>query len=112
MYVTGQGIWKTDDLGETDADKATHWAFTNRGLEETVALDLASPPAGPALLSGLGDICGFRHDDVDVAPPGGMFQNPIFGNVTSLDYAEKKPNLVVRVSQGGNGAPGAFSDDG
>ncbi len=60
-------------------------------------LDLASPPTGAPLLSGVGDIGGFRHDDLDVSPADGMFANPIFGNTTSLDFAESAPLIVARV---------------
>ena len=74
-----------------DVGAATHWKFDDDGLEETVALDLASPPAGASLLSGVGDIAGFRHDDLDVSPPDGMYGNPVFGNTQSLDFAELAP---------------------
>jgi hypothetical protein len=96
MYVTGQGIWGSDDVTEADAGRPTHWSFRNRGLEETVALAMASPPRGASLLSGVGDICGFRHDDLDV-PPKAMWENPIFANVHAIDFAAKQPSVVVRV---------------
>ncbi|HEX6763961.1 MAG TPA: xyloglucanase, partial [Polyangiaceae bacterium] len=96
MYVTGQGIWGSDDVTEADAERPTHWSFRNQGLEETVALALASPPAGASLLSGVGDICGFRHDSLD-QPPKAMWENPIFANVQDIDFAAREPALVVRV---------------
>jgi hypothetical protein len=96
MVVTGQGIWGSDDVAEADAGRPTHWSFRNRGLEETVALALASPPSGASLLSGVGDICGFRHDDLR-ATPKAMWENPIFANVHDIDFAALKPELVVRV---------------
>ncbi|HXN33495.1 MAG TPA: hypothetical protein VN894_16615, partial [Polyangiaceae bacterium] len=36
LYVTGQGIWGSDDANAADADQPTHWSFRDRGLEETV----------------------------------------------------------------------------
>lgn len=112
LYVTGQGVWMTEDFTEADAGKPTHFAFTNRGLEETAVLGITSPPKGPHLLSAVGDICGFRHDDLDNPPKRGMFTNPICGNASSIDFAESKPELVVRVgTAGGNEAKGAFSND-
>jgi hypothetical protein len=114
FYITGQGIWQSTDATAASADKPTHWVFQNRGLEETVVQDLASPPSGPPLLSGVGDICGFRHDDLNQPPSRGMFNNPIFGGTTSLDFAELKPELVVRVgntSHGGENRRGAYSTD-
>ena len=114
FFITGQGLWSTDDLTSADTAGPTHWTFSDDGLEETVALDLASPSAGAPLLSGVGDIAGFKHDDLDVSPPDGIFSNPIFGNTSSIDFAEATPLLVARVgtSSLGTGASGAYSTDG
>jgi photosystem II stability/assembly factor-like uncharacterized protein len=112
LYVTGQGIWGSDDANAADSDKPTHWTFRDRGLEETVVSDLLSPPAGPVLLSAVGDLGGFRHDDLNVAPALGMFHNPIFGSGSSIDCAWAKPEIVARVGQGGQGKNGAYSVDG
>jgi len=115
LYITGQGIWSSDDVDSADSDAATHWSFSNEGLEQTVALDLVSPPEGAHLISGLGDLGGFRHDDFDSSPPAGMFSQPIFGNTTALDFAEGNPSLVVRVgtiSGSTTARRGAISNDG
>jgi hypothetical protein len=121
MFITGQGLWSSDDIdaADTDTSAATHWTFADDGLEETVALDLASPPAAPPgapstppLLTGVGDIGGFRHDDLGVSPTKGMFDNPIFGNTNSIDFAESAANIVVRVgtnSSSGSQQSGAYS---
>ncbi|HEY2409700.1 MAG TPA: hypothetical protein VGI10_27030 [Polyangiaceae bacterium] len=113
VYVTGQGVWWTDDLTAADRGQATHWVFRDTGLEETVALALASPPSGVPLISGVGDIAGFAHDDLDAPPAGGQFDTPIFGNTVSLDFAQNKPSIVVRSGtlSGGCGH-GAYSLDG
>lgn len=112
LYITGQGVWWSDNVTDTDARFSAHFSFHNDGLEETVALDLASPPSGPPLLSALGDIAGFRHDDLDTSPRQGMFENPSFGNTTGLDFAENAPEVVLRVGTNSNGARGAVSRDG
>jgi hypothetical protein len=111
LYITGQGIWWSDDAPAADVAAPTHWSFHNDGLEETVALGLLSPPEGARLLSAVGDIAGFRHDDFSVSPPGGMYANPRFGNTTSLDFAEAAPAVVVRSGTSG-GRRGAISLDG
>ncbi len=113
LYITGQGIWSSDDLTAADTKAPTHWSFDDDGLEETVALDVASPPIGAPLFSGVGDIAGFRHDDLTVSPVGGMFSAPIFGNTTGLDFAEANPAFVARVGtfNSVNGR-GAYSTDG
>ena len=111
LYITGQGVWRSDDASAGDVAAPTHWSFDNDGLEETVALGLVSPPEGARLLSAVGDIAGFRHDDFAVSPPGGMFDNPRFGNTTSLDFAEAQPAVVVRAGTN-SGRRGAISRDG
>jgi photosystem II stability/assembly factor-like uncharacterized protein len=113
LFITGQGIWSSEDVTAADLGAPTHWTFDDNGLEETVVLDLVSPPAGAPLLSAVGDIAGFRHDDLAVSPPDGMFANPVFGNTTSLDFAELAPAIVARVGTNGSGGRrGAFSVDG
>jgi photosystem II stability/assembly factor-like uncharacterized protein len=114
MYVTGQGVWATSDATAADGDKPTHWKFLDRGLEETVIAGLVSPPSGPPLLSAVGDLGGFRHDDLDKPSPQGMFKNPIFGSGTGIDVAWQKPEIVVRAGHAGWGSTakrGALSLD-
>jgi xyloglucan-specific exo-beta-1,4-glucanase len=60
---------------------------------------LVSPPKGAHLLSGVGDICGFRHDDLDKASITGFYSNPTCNGTTGLDYAELQPDLFVRVGR-------------
>lgn len=111
LYGTGATIWATDDLTNADTGAATHWTVGAAGLEETAVITLVSPPAGAHLLSGLGDIGGFRHDDLTVSPRRGMYTNPTFTNTDGLAFAENSPNIVVRVGRGGPGVPGAYSTD-
>lgn len=111
LYITGQGIWWSDDVTAADVAQPTNWAFSNDGLEETVALGLVSPPEGARLLTAVGDIAGFRHDDFTQSPAAGMYENPRFGNTTSLDFAEAAPSLMARVGTN-NRSRGAFSTDG
>jgi hypothetical protein len=114
LFITGQGLWSTNDLTAADTGAATTWSFGDDGLEETVVLDLASPPAGAPLLSGVGDIGGFQHTNLGVSPTSGMSDNPIFGNTTSLDFAENAPLIVVRVGTASSSPKqtGAYSTDG
>jgi photosystem II stability/assembly factor-like uncharacterized protein len=112
MYVTGAGLWATEDASAADTDKPTHWTFLDRGLEETVIKGLVSPPAGPPLLSAMGDLCGFRHDDLNAPSAGGMFDNPLCGSASSIDIAWTKPDLVARVGWDDQHKGGATSIDG
>ena len=95
IFVTGYGLWSTHDMGQLDAGGEVHWTFADRGLEETVPLGLISPPQGAHLLSALGDLDGYRHDDLDVAPL--QFRAPPrYANSEAIDYAGLRPERIVR----------------
>jgi xyloglucan-specific exo-beta-1,4-glucanase len=116
LYVTGATVWGTDNITAMDSlSPATsrpvvQWTVAAHGIEQTAVNDLISPPTGPHLISALGDICGFRHDDLNVSPPGGMMSNPIFASTTALDESAQNPNLLVRVGFGDKDT-GAYSTD-
>jgi photosystem II stability/assembly factor-like uncharacterized protein len=114
FYVTGQGVWGSDDVNASDSsEKPVHWSFRDRGLEETVVAGLLSPPAGPPLLSVVGDLGGFRHDDLNAPSTGGMFDTPIFGSGSSIDIAWGKPEVVARAGYTDRDEKdGAYSLDG
>ncbi len=119
IFVTGAGVWASLDLEKATSGEdtpqesaAVSWRFENRGLEETAIATLSSPPKGPPLLSGMLDICGFRHDDLEKAPPQGFFKDPQCNGSTGLDFAEDKPEVVVRVGRVWGEEPhGAYSTD-
>lgn len=95
IFVTGYGVWSARDMGRLDQGGEVHWTFADRGLEETVPLGLISPPQGAHLLSALGDLDGYRHDDLAVAPL--QFQAPPrYANSESIDYAGRRPGRIVR----------------
>lgn len=116
MFVEGGGVWATWDLTAADSGKPTHWSFHSNNLEELCIRDLVSPPEGPPLVSAMLDACGMRHDDVGVSPKGGIFQNPMCASSDDIDFAGKKPNVMVRVGNhpwdGSKGPRGAISKDG
>ena len=105
LYGTGATIYATDDLSAVDSDRAPTWYVQAQGIEETSVLSLISPTSGAHLLSGVGDINGFRHDDFTVPQP--MFSDPVFITVNSLDWAGQNSNFVVRVGQNQAVFPGA-----
>ncbi|ONK15642.1 cellulose-binding domain-containing protein [Streptomyces sp. MP131-18] len=112
MYGTGATVYGTTELTNWDSDQTFTVRPMVKGLEETSVQDLAAPPGATEVLSGLGDIGGFRHTDVEQVPAA-MF--PAFGTTTSLDFAELSPGTVVRVGNhvGEGTAPlVGFSTDG
>jgi hypothetical protein len=112
LFGTGYGIWASTAATAADAGGRVNWVFLDQGLEETVPLALASPPAGAHLISGVGDIDGFRHDDVDVSPSQGTFAGQRFSSTRDIACAGSKPEIIVRIGNGGRGAHAAISEDG
>ena len=99
IFTTGYGGWETFNLTDMDAGHTTKWSVMDTGIEETVALDLLSPPKGEHLISAIGDYGGFVHWDLDRPAPDRSSQPPRFGNTTSVACAEKNPNVIVRVGR-------------
>ncbi len=97
LYGTGATIMECLDVRDLDKGLATNWHVKGMGVEETAVLDLASLPEGPHLISGIGDIGGFTHDDLDASPAGGM-TIPVYTTVTSLDFAQGRPAVLARVA--------------
>ncbi len=94
LFVTGYGVWASRDMRALDRGGTVHWVFDDAGLEETVPLDLLSTTQGAPLVSGLGDIDGFRHDDLERTTT--QFAGPRYSNTESLDYAGQDPLHLVR----------------
>ncbi|BCE00559.1 WD40/YVTN/BNR-like repeat-containing protein [Marinicellulosiphila megalodicopiae] len=120
MVVSGMGIYMSFDvsglLTNTTANNSefTTWSFENDGIEETAPLDLISPPGGAPLVSALGDIDGFRHDDLNVSPPAGrhLVNNSHPGTTRSIDFAQNSPDKIVMAYDNNNHNKGALSTDG
>ncbi|HEY1922181.1 MAG TPA: hypothetical protein VGG44_05400 [Tepidisphaeraceae bacterium] len=117
MFTTGYGGWETFDLTDADRGEPTHWSVMSKGIEETVALQIISPPSGAHLISAIGDYGGFVHWDLDKPNPDGNFDHPNYGNTSGVAFAQDDPNILVRVgtlagNQRGKGTSIAYSLDG
>jgi len=91
FVTSGNGVFMTNNLSSS----ISIWTFKVKGLEETVPLDLVSPPYGAPLISVIGDYDGFRHNFLDHSPSLGR-HNPSIGTTSTLDFAEKNPGVVAR----------------
>lgn len=94
-FTTGYGVWETRNLAAADVHQPTAWRFSDEGLEETVPLGLISPPVGPHLLSAVGDLDGYRHDDLTRASPQ-FTPPPRYSNSEDIVYADQKPEIIAR----------------
>lgn len=113
MHASGHGVWASADVTAFDRGKPIRFEFMSDGLEASVVTALVSPPRGAPVVSGVADVCGFRHDDLDAPPRRGMHRNPICNVTTGLDFAALKPELMVRSGTvWGKGKHGALSEDG
>lgn len=115
VFTTGYGGHETFDLTHADRGEPVHWQAMATGIEESVALALASPTKGPPLISAIGDYGGFVHQDLDRPAPEGNFTTPHFGNTTDVAVGDFAPKTIVRVgrsSGSGREANLGFSLDG
>lgn len=107
MYGTGATLYGTNNLSNWDSGGQITISVMAKGIEETAVIDLISPPTGAPLISALGDVSGFRHGDLNVAPAS-ILKNP--DSTTSLDYAELNPSFIARVGHANyNANPNAKS---
>lgn len=97
IYGTGYGLWRTTDLTHAEQGGAVDWRFADKGLEETVPLDLVSPDKGPHLLAALGDVGGLAYDDFTASPASGFFL-PNNQTNRSIAVAALNPMRIVRTS--------------
>ena len=100
LYGTGATLYGTSDANLwDDASTSTpfHISVKGNGIEETSVTDLAVPPSGPKLLSGVGDIRGFYHSNVTTVP---STQYQVLTSTNSLDFAQGVPAKVVRAGNG------------
>ena len=67
-YTTGATVYATHELLDADQARNITWKPWVQGVEQTAVITLASPSKGPHLLSGLGDISGFAHEDLSRSP--------------------------------------------
>ncbi|WP_223829921.1 cellulase family glycosylhydrolase [Paenibacillus arenilitoris] len=100
MYGTGATLFGSENMTDFDKGEKIGISVMANGIEETAILGLISPPSGAPLISSMGDIGGFRHEDLNKAPQ--MITNPYIVSSTDLDYAETNPNLIVRVGHASN----------
>lgn len=103
LYGTGATIFGTDNATKIGQEKV-NISVRAMGIEETAIFDFYSPKDcgenTPDLYSILGDLYGFRHDDVNVAPKEHWGAQSF--KAESLAVAANNPDIVVRTTVDNN----------
>ena len=103
LYTTGATIFGTSNLSKIK-DEPVDISVKAMGIEMTAIFDFVSPldngEGTPELYSTMGDLYGFRHDDVTKAP------HEHYGDfkATSIDCAAQDYKIVVRATNDGDGS--------
>jgi hypothetical protein len=94
LYGTGATLYGSDNLtawdSAEDSDEKVLITPRVKGLEETAVLALISPSEGAPLISGIGDINGFVHSDLEAVPESML---PLA--TTGLDFAAQVPLTIA-----------------
>lgn len=97
---TGTGIFRTKTLGES----VTIWEDFSKGVEETVHLNIYSPPAGKVrCIDVVGDLGGFSFTDINKECDFTFRDENGNRYITAInaDFAESNPDIAV-ISPRGN----------
>ncbi|MBP7792586.1 MAG: hypothetical protein KA120_05930 [Candidatus Goldbacteria bacterium] len=96
IWVTGYGIWETFDF----FGKKITWHFNDNGIEETVPMQIISPPKiKTRLISVMGDIDGFVHVNLNKSPE--KRHTPVKKTTLAIDYAGLNPDVLVKAYNSG-----------
>ena len=104
FMTSGNGIWGTTNLQDslsTDKDSRSAWGFPVKGLEEAVALDVASIPGGP-LLSAILDYAGFANAEPAQYAATGQYQVCAGANVRLATAGSGHTAMVIRLNDAGD----------
>lgn len=99
VFNTGTGVFMTYNL----LDESCTWVSETYGIEETVHLNIYSPPSGEVkLLDILGDLGGFAFTDLD-KPAENTFadrEGNRYITCCNGDFSDVNPNYIVATPRG------------
>lgn len=99
-YADWFGVWFTSNAW---ASGSVAWNSRIKGHEETVVLTLTAPPGGASLYSGLADVFGFRHDNINAFPAARLYN---INEGFSIAYCETSPANIAILGASGNDGTG------
>lgn len=103
VFNTGTGVFMTKNLSSALTESPVVWKPTCRGIEETVHLNVYSPPAGEVrLIDIVGDLGGFAFTDLNNQSENSFADEKGHRYITCLnaDYPDTNPMLVAVTSRG------------
>jgi hypothetical protein len=103
VFNTGAGIFMTKDLTKADKGEEVTWADCDNGVEETVHLNIYSPPAGDVkLIDIIGDYGGFIFTDLDKPAENTFadYKKDRWITAMNADYPDSNPSLLVVTPRG------------
>jgi len=106
FWVTGYGVYSTTNLTAA----LPTWTFSSSGIEQTVPLQVVSPPSGAALFTAMRDVDGFKHDNLDTPPVARAV--PTVGTTLAIAFAENVPTKLVKSYNNAAFNHGGYSTDG
>lgn len=111
MYGTGATVFKVTNLSALDKGEQVKIVVQAKGIEETAVKSLVATISGDVkLYSGMGDIDGFSHTDVNTVPEK-LNGDGYMTTTSSISCAFNKPEVVARCGDGENPI-GISSDSG
>lgn len=103
FFNTGAGVFMTKNLRNAEYGKAVNWSCCDAGMEETVHLNIYSPPSGNVkLIDIIGDYGGFVFTDLD-KPARNTFEDykkDRWITAMNADYPDSNPNLLAVTPRG------------
>lgn len=102
-HASFQGPNRTLDIGE----KTIVWNFEGVGREQMTTAEAVSPTQGASLISGVWDVGGFRHENLDEIPrvrmvllesdgkPSAQAWQRAFQDCFDMDVSPQKPDAIV-----------------
>ncbi|MDT8719254.1 endoglucanase [Clostridium sp. 19966] len=103
LFNTGAGIFMTRNLTAADRGEDVVWSCCDEGVEETVHLNVYSPPAGEVkVIDIIGDYGGFVFTDLD-KPAENTFANhnkDRWITAMNADFPDSNPNMLVVAPRG------------
>lgn len=103
LFNTGAGVFMTKDLRNAEESKAVNWSCCDAGMEETVHLNIYSPPLGSVkLIDIIGDYGGFVFSNLD-EPARNTFEDcnkDRWITAMNADFPDRNPNLLVVTPRG------------